>query len=188
MEQPVRDTTSAESDIRAKIAELDHRIQADEPEPVQLHEPGVICFGSNGAYLGVSPDIPIMWPLIARPLEYLLGVLPARHRLEYVQRRIEMGATLALAYLSPDRSYVIDAGVMGPEWDDDGKAMVAAYVCTTSQLDLDHTSKIAESIALRIGAHSVRLWTPFPAPLVAGYRLENYWPGRFQAAQVRPIQ
>ena len=45
-----------------------------------------------------------------------------------------------------------------------------------------------KSIALRIGAAGVRLWTPHPVPMVNGYQLEGAWAGQLQFCATKPIQ
>ena len=176
-----------QADIETKIAELDAmRPAAIEPEIVQTFNPGVICF-MDGRYCAVSPDIAVMWPHVGYIIDGLLGMLPVRHRLDYWRDRIDQGATLALAFADSEQNIIRDAGILSCELDDDGKLVVAVFVCTFRQLDLDHASKIAECVALRHGAESVHLWTPYAVPLVSGYRVENSACGFLQTVAIEPI-
>lgn len=172
----------------ARIAELDAaRPAAIEPDIVQTFNPGVICF-MDGQYRAVSPDVAIMWPHIGYLIEGLLGMLPARHRLDYWRQRIDSGATLALAFADSEQNIIRDAGILNCELDDEGKPVVAVLVCTFRKLNLDHVARIAEAVALKHGAAAVNLWTPYPVPVVAGYQVENCACGFLQTVAIEPIQ
>lgn len=198
MEQPMRVMTPAARDdssplmskeeSRARIAELDAlKPAAAEAEIVPFCAPAIICF-SNGTYTAVCNDPAALWPHVGYIIEGLLGMLPYRHRLDYLRERIEKGATIGLAFADTDQNFIREAGFMGPEIDDDGRPVVFAAICAFRDLDLEHVARIAESVALKTGAVGVRLWTPHAVPVVEGYQLEGAFAGQLQVAPVRPIQ
>jgi len=185
--KPISEMTAAER--VARIAELEAaKPVASEPEIVPLCAPAVICFAGNGHYATVCNEPAALWPAIDYLIDGLLGMLPYRHRLDYWHARIMQGATMGLAFADPEHNFIRDAGILNCELDDEGRLIVAAFVCTFRDLDLEHVARIAESIALKTGAVGVRLWTPHAVPVVRGYQLEGAFAGQLQYAAVRPIQ
>jgi hypothetical protein len=202
VEQPVRDTTSAESgataplmskeELQARIAELEATLPpAPEPVSVPYFRAGVVCFRDN-VLAAVSPNVDVMWPLIqdhiARLLEQLQPVQMVRHSITYWRHRFDLGCSLPLAFSNPEGTEITDAGLINCELDHDGKQMVGLMVYTLRDLDLQHAARLAEIVALKWGAERVKVWTPIIVPLIPGYEIEAAHYGQLQVAPVRPIQ
>jgi hypothetical protein len=185
--KPISEMTAAER--VARIAEMEAlKPLASEPEIVPLCAPAVICFAGNGHYATVCNEPAALWPGMEHIFECLLGMLPYRHRLDYLRERIEKGATMGLAFSDTEQNFIREAGFIGPEIDDDGRLVVFAAVCTFRDLDIEHVARIGESIALKTGAAGVRIWTPAKMRLIPGYQPESAFAGQLQYAAVRPIQ
>ena len=101
MIEAARDATAplmSKEELQARIVELEAlKPAAAEPAIVPMCAPAIICF-RDGRYESVCNEPGALWPNIAYLIEGLLGMLPYRHRLDYWRERIEMGATLGLAF------------------------------------------------------------------------------------------
>lgn len=191
----MRDVTATEGEaiapvmtkeeLQARIAELEATLPpAPEPVSEPFFQAGVICF-RDGIYTAVSPSVAVLWPLIkdhiASLLEQIQVTSGQRHSLEYWHDRFEKACSLPLAFSNHEGTRITDAGIINLELDDDGKQMVGLMVCTVRDLDLQHAARIAECLALKLGAERVKIWTPLKVPIVPGYSIEAAHYGHLQS-------
>jgi hypothetical protein len=185
--------TDAEGEQR--IAELraeydKGRMDAPESEiiPRSLCNPGAIGF-IDSRYCGVTNGIEEIWPYAERWLTHFFDLLPERHRVAYWRERMEAGATILTVFFDSQTWRSVGAGFVNTELCND-EPVVFAPVMTNgiSRFDLRDLSLIAESAALRTGAHVVNLWTPEPCTVVQGYEIENAFFGQMQTVRVKPTQ
>jgi hypothetical protein len=176
------------AELRAEIDKNRH--DAPEPEivPLSLCRPGAIGF-MDGRFYGVSDGIEEPWRHAERWLQHFFDLLPERHRVSYWRERMEAGATILTVFFDSQTWRSVGAGFVNTELCND-EPVVFAPVMTNgiSRFDLRDLSLIAESAALRTGAHVVNLWTPEPCTMVQGYEIENAFFGQMQTVRVKPTQ